>query len=88
MLLQGEREAVLRAVRAYPLHTETYYEVHYTLADAPDGPVHGARLSHDAMAADLRPGDRVRLHFVLNMLVKMEPAADASGQGSERCPRK
>ena len=80
MLLQGEREGVLRALRSYALHGETYYEVQYTLADQPDGPVHGARLPHDALDVTLRPGDRVRLHFVLNMLVKVGPAA--TGQGN------
>lgn len=77
MMIQGVREGVLRDLRSYDLHGTRYVEVHYALADDPAGPVRGARLPHDALYSDPRTGDRVRLHFVLNMLVKVEPATAA-----------
>ena len=84
-MLQGAREGVLRGLRPYSLHGEVYFEVHYALADEPGGPVHGARLPHDALYQNPQAGDRVRLHFVMNMLVKVEAAdraADAARSGT------
>jgi hypothetical protein len=80
-MLQGTCDGILQGLRPYSLHGETYYELQYALAAEPGGPVHGARLPHDALYADPRPGDRVRLHFVMNMLVKVEAASVASGGG-------
>ncbi len=79
LMLQGAREGVLRGLRPYNLHGELYLEVQYAFADDPRGPVHGARLPHDALYPNPQPGDRVRLHFVMNMLVKVEAAGPAAG---------
>jgi hypothetical protein len=79
LMLQGAREGILTDLRPYNLHGEVYYEVRYTLADDPGGPAHGARLPHDALYPNPQAGDRVRVHFVMNMLVKVEPANRAAG---------
>jgi hypothetical protein len=78
-MLQGAREGILSDLRPYNLHGEVYYEVRYALADGPGGPAQGARLPQDALYANPQPGDRVRLHFVMNMLVKVEPANSSAG---------
>lgn len=78
-MLAGMREGILRDLRPYNLHGEIYYDLRYAFADEPGGPLHGARLPHDALYANPRPGDRVRLHFLMNMLVKVEGAAGATG---------
>jgi hypothetical protein len=80
-MLAGMREGILQDLRPYNLHGETYYELRYALADEPGGPAHGARLPHDALYANPQPGDRVRLHFLMNMLVKVEAVAGAPGGG-------
>ena len=80
-MLQGVREGILKELRPYNLHGEVYFELHYLFVDGPGGPVHGARLPHDALYPDPRPGDRVRLHFVMNMLVKVEAATTEAGAG-------
>ncbi len=79
LMLQGAREGILAGLRAYSLHGEVYYDVRYALADDPDGQAHGARLPHDALYPNPQAGDRVRLHFVMDMLVKVEAAGRAAG---------
>ena len=81
-MVHGMREGVLLGLQPYSLHGETYYEVRYAFADERGRPVHGARLPHDALFPDPKPGDRVRLHFVMNMLVRVEAACDDAGGGS------
>ncbi len=78
-MLQGAREGVLKGLRPYNLHGEAYYDVHYAFAEEPGDAVHGARLPHDALYPNPQPGDRVRLHFVMNLLVKVEPSGAQPG---------
>ncbi len=80
-MLQGARDGLLRGLRPYSLHGETYFEVQYVLADDPGGAVHAARLPHDAIERAPRPGDRVRLHFVMNLLVKVEATDGVAAPG-------
>ena len=78
-MLQGARGGILQGLRPYNLHGEVYYDLHYVLAEDAEGATRGARLPHDALYPDPRPGDRVRLHFVMNMLVKVEAATTEAG---------
>ncbi len=78
-MLQGARDGILKGLRPYNLHGEVYYDLHYALADDAEGTTRGARLPHDALYPEPRPGDRVRLHFVMNMLVKVEAATREAG---------
>ncbi len=80
-MLQGARAGRLEGLRTYSLHGELYYEVHYVLAGEPSSPVRAARLPHDALYRDPRPGDEVRLHFLMNMLVKVEAAEGTAAAG-------
>jgi hypothetical protein len=80
-MLQGARAGTLKGLRPYSLHGERYYEVHYVIAGESGSPVRAARLPHDALYPDPRPGDAVRLHFVVNMLVKVEVAEGSLAPG-------
>lgn len=58
--------ATLQAVMPYDLHGTRYYQLIYT----PEGALEPrrARLSHDMVYADPRPGDTIDVHAILNVV--------------------
>ncbi len=58
--------ATVQAVMPFELHGTRYYQVIYL----PDGAATAqqARLSHDMVDADLRPGEAVEIHAILGVV--------------------
>ena len=70
--IAGPRPAVIRQVVPFQLHGEQYYQVNFTYEDDAEGKMHQARLAHDAIYPDPRPGHRVQVHLLLNMVMRIE----------------
>jgi hypothetical protein len=70
-LLPGSRDGVLRRVTPFDLHGERYYHLFYSLAESPEQ-VAEARVAHDAIHAPPQPGDAVRIHFMMGVVMKVE----------------
>ncbi len=70
-VIRGTQEAILHKVTPYDLHGQRYYEFLYTLVDE-EGSIRGARLSSDAVYPNPRPGDRVQLFIVMNLVVQVQ----------------
>ncbi len=67
--------AHLQAVMPYELHGTRYYQ----LVFVPEGQQRPqqARLSHDMIYADPRPGDQIEVHAILGVVDRVERAAAA-----------
>ena len=70
-LLPGSRDGVLRGVTPFDLHGERYYHILYALDGVSDG-VAEARVAHEAIYADPRPGDGVSIRFMMGVVTKVE----------------
>jgi hypothetical protein len=64
-VLKGSREGVVRRIQPVSIHGQVSYDIHYTLADEEQGPVHAARVGPEALSPRLQPGDKVRIDFLL-----------------------
>jgi hypothetical protein len=71
-MLKGSREAVLRRMQPISIHGQLSYDLHYTFADEPDGPVHVARIAGDALEPGLQAGDRVCLDFLAGVVTAVQ----------------
>jgi hypothetical protein len=70
--------AHLQAVMPYELHGTRYYQ----LVLVPEGEQRPqqARLSHEMVYADPRPGDTVEVHAILGIVDRIERVAAASSE--------
>ena len=78
-MLTGSRDGLLRKIQRSASHGQISCDVYYTDADDPEGQVVTARVGPESMDRGLKPGDRIRLHFVLGAVTDVtradEPAA-------------
>ncbi len=67
--------ATVQAVMPFELHGTRYYQVIYVPEGA--GAAQQARLSHDMVDADLRPGEAVEVHAILGVVdgIRRVPAS-------------
>ena len=73
-MLQGSRDGLLRKVQPISIHGQISWDVYYTDADDPEGPVATARVGPESMDRGLAPGDRIRLHYVLGVVTDVTRA--------------
>jgi len=68
--------AELQAVMPYELHGTRYYQLIYL----PDGQEQSqqARLSHDMVYADPRPGDAIEVHAILGIVDRIDRVDEAA----------
>jgi len=72
------RQAIIRKVAGYELHSVRYYQLFLTYTDAPDR-VQEVRLPHDVLYREPCEGDLVEVDSLLSMVTglrKLETAAD------------
>ena len=67
-MLKGTRDAVLLRMQPVSIHGQLSYDLHYTFADEPDGPVRVARIGGEALAPGLENGDAVTLDFLVGVV--------------------
>jgi hypothetical protein len=65
-MIAGSRNGLLRKIQPISIHGQISWDVYYTDADDPEGKVATARVGPESMDRSLKPGDKIRLHFVLN----------------------
>ena len=75
-MIHGVRDGVLREVRPLSIHGSPYYDVYFQLAGQPEGQIGSGRIGTESIYANARSGDGVRLHFVMNLLVRVERAEE------------
>lgn len=71
-MLQGRQEAVLKGVRTFEIHGQTYYDIQYEMVGGERGT---ARLPREVIYPDPKAGDEVVLHFLMSMVTQVEKVA-------------
>ncbi len=73
-MLHGVKDGVLREVRPVAIHGSPYCDVYFQLAGQAEGQIGSGRIGTESIYANARSGDMVKLHFVMNLLVRVERA--------------
>lgn len=71
-MLKQVREAVVRGVLPVDIHGQRYVQVTYAHVDAPDKPVQ-ARVGLESVYPELTEGDRVAVHYMMNVVTRIAP---------------
>jgi hypothetical protein len=74
-MLKGSREVILRRVRPISVHGQISWDLYFSDADDPDGPVSVARVGPEAVSAALEPGDRLRLDYAIGAVIAVHRLA-------------
>jgi hypothetical protein len=67
-MLKGSRHAILRKVQPISIHGQISWDVLFSDADDPDGPVHVARVGPEAVSHRLEPGDHIKLDYLVGVV--------------------
>lgn len=73
-MIHGVRDGMLREVRPLSIHGSPYYDVYFQLAGHSEEEIGSGRIGTESIYANAKSGDRVKLHFVMNLLVRVEQA--------------
>ena len=71
-MLRGIQIGVLTRLQPVSIHGQVFYDVHYVKADDEDLIPQAARVGGEDVAPGLHPGDRVKLHILLNQVTRVE----------------
>ena len=70
MIMSGKKDAILRAVHLVDIHGTHFYDVEYAHDEAPDQ-MRSARVGAESVYADPRPGDRVAVSYLMNVVTSV-----------------
>lgn len=73
MIMSGKRDALLNQVQLIDIHGTYFYDLIYIHLD--EGQPRRARIGREDIYPDPRPGDRVRVAYVMNVATGVERAA-------------
>jgi hypothetical protein len=71
-MLRGIQVGVLTKLQPVSIHGQVFYDVHYVKTDDEDLIPQVARVGGEDVDASLHPGDRVKLHVLLNQVTRVE----------------
>jgi len=74
-MLKGSRLAVLRKLQPISIHGQISWDVYFSDAEDPDGPVHVARVGPEAVSHRLEPGDRIQLEYLVGVVTAVTKVA-------------
>ena len=75
-MLHGVQEGVLKELRPLAIHGSPYYDVYFQISGQPEGQIGSGRIGTESIYDDAKSGDRVKLHFLMNVLVRVERAEE------------
>ena len=70
MIMSGTKDATLQTVRLIDIHGTRFYDVEFTHDDAP-GQLHAARVGLESAYAEPRPGDQIRISYLMNVVTAL-----------------
>jgi len=71
-VLKGARDAVLRRIQPISIHGQMSWEIVFTHLDDPGEQLNAARVGPEAIVGQsLEPGDRVRVEYLVGVVVKV-----------------
>ncbi|MQA31801.1 MAG: hypothetical protein GEU82_18530 [Luteitalea sp.] len=69
--MKGTRDGILKRVQPVSIHGQIYWDVFFTSLEEPDGQIHVARMGPEAVAANIEPGDQIRVEYLVGVAVKV-----------------
>lgn len=72
MIVSGTREAILHELQAVSIHGTILYDLVY--AHIGEGQLRRARLGAESVYGEPRPGDTVRVTYLMNVATQVERA--------------
>lgn len=77
-MLKGTRDAVLRRIQPVSVHGQMSWEIVFTHIDDPGEQLNAARVGPEAIVGQsLEPGDRIRVEYLVGVVVKVTRIPDA-----------
>ena len=70
-MLKGTRTAIIQRLQPVSIHGQVSIDVFWMDPDDPEQELRHARVGDEAAPRDLAVGDRVTLHYVMGMVVKI-----------------
>jgi len=70
-MLKGTRDGILKKLQPVSIHGQMSMDVYFTSAEDPDGQTSVARVGSEAVAANLEPGDSIKLEYLVGQVVKV-----------------
>lgn len=71
MIMSGKQAATLHQVRLVDIHGTRFYDLEYTHDQVPDQ-LRAARIGLESVYADPRPGNRVLIGYLMNVVTSVE----------------
>ena len=70
-MLKGTRTAVIERIQRVSIHGQISLDVFWMDPDDPEPELRHARVGDEAVPKDLSSGDKVTLHYLMGMVVKI-----------------
>ena len=77
-MLKGTRDGILKKLQPVSIHGQMSMDVYFTSAEDPDGQTSVARVGSEAVAANLEPGDSIKLEYLVGQVVKVSRIVPSS----------
>jgi hypothetical protein len=71
MIMSGSREATIQAIQAVDIHGTIFYDLLYAHRGE-EGQPRRARVGQESIYAGARPGDAVRVSYLMNVVTAVE----------------
>lgn len=71
-VLQGTQDVVLMGMQPISIHGQLYYGTFFHLPGDPEEQLRRARLGPEVIYSNPQPGDWVRLHFIMSIVIRVE----------------
>lgn len=73
-MLKGSREAILQRMQPISIHGQISWDLYFNDSGDPDGAVEMARVGPEAVTPGLKPGDRIRLTYLVGAVTSVTRA--------------
>ena len=70
-MLKGTRQAIIERIQPISIHGQISLDVFWMDPDDPEPELRHARVGDEAVPKGLAAGDRVTLHYLMGMVVKI-----------------
>ncbi len=70
-MLKGTRQAVVQRIQKISIHGQLSLDVFWMDPEDPEPELRHARVGNEAVPKDLSPNDKVTLHYIMGMVVKI-----------------
>jgi hypothetical protein len=70
-MLKGTRTAVVQRIQPISVHGQVSLDVFWIDPDDPEGEIRHSRVGNESVPADMQPGDRVQMHYLLGEVTRI-----------------